>query len=80
MAAQKNYLSFLGGSKVQIGGPTGAFVIIIYSIIQEYGLNGLDATFSVTMPRSRVLYDFNWILELLERFPVISGFLHLLKI
>lgn len=34
-------ISFLGGSKVQIGGPTGAFVVIIYSIIQEYGLNGL---------------------------------------
>jgi sulfate permease, SulP family len=34
-------ISFLGGSRVQIGGPTGAFVIIIYSIIQEYGLNGL---------------------------------------
>lgn len=34
-------ISFLGGSKVQIGGPTGAFVIIIYSIIQEHGLNGL---------------------------------------
>lgn len=34
-------ISFLGGSRVQIGGPTGAFVIIIYSIIQQYGLNGL---------------------------------------
>jgi SulP family sulfate permease len=34
-------ISFLGGSRVQIGGPTGAFVIIIYSIIHEYGLNGL---------------------------------------
>lgn len=34
-------ISFLGGSKVQIGGPTAAFVIIIYSIIQQYGLNGL---------------------------------------
>lgn len=34
-------ISFLGGSKVQIGGPTGAFVVIIYSIIQQYGLNGL---------------------------------------
>ncbi|OOM72489.1 C4-dicarboxylic acid transporter DauA [Clostridium puniceum] len=34
-------ISFLGGSRVQIGGPTGAFVIIIYSIIQDYGLNGL---------------------------------------
>lgn len=37
------FISFLGGSKVQIGGPTGAFVIIIYSIIQQYGLNGLIA-------------------------------------
>ena len=34
-------ISFLGGSKVQIGGPTAAFVTIIYSIIQQYGLNGL---------------------------------------
>lgn len=34
-------ISFLGGSKVQIGGPTAAFVIIVYSIIQDYGLSGL---------------------------------------
>ena len=34
-------ISFLGGSKVQIGGPTAAFVTIIYSIIAEHGLDGL---------------------------------------
>lgn len=34
-------ISFLGGSKVQIGGPTAAFVTIIYSIIQQHGLDGL---------------------------------------
>ena len=34
-------VSFFGGSKVQIGGPTGAFIIIIYGIIQQYGLEGL---------------------------------------
>ena len=34
-------ISFFGGSKVQIGGPTGAFIIIIYSIIQQHGLLGL---------------------------------------
>jgi sulfate permease, SulP family len=34
-------VSLLGGSKVQIGGPTGAFIIIVYGIIQEYGMNGL---------------------------------------
>ena len=34
-------VSVLGGSKVQIGGPTGAFIIIIYGIIQQYGFEGL---------------------------------------
>ncbi len=34
-------ISFFGGSRVQIGGPTGAFVVIIYGIIQKYGYNGL---------------------------------------
>ncbi len=34
-------ISLLGGSKVQIGGPTGAFIVIIYGIIQEYGIDGL---------------------------------------
>ncbi len=34
-------ISALGGSRVQIGGPTGAFVIIVYGIIQEYGMDGL---------------------------------------
>lgn len=34
-------VSLLGGSRVQIGGPTGAFVVIIFGIIQQYGLDGL---------------------------------------
>lgn len=34
-------ISALGGSRVQIGGPTGAFVIIVYGIVQKYGLDGL---------------------------------------
>lgn len=34
-------VSFLGGSSVQIGGPTGAFIIIVYGIIQQFGLPGL---------------------------------------
>jgi SulP family sulfate permease len=34
-------ISALGGSKVQIGGPTGAFVVIVYGIVQQYGVNGL---------------------------------------
>ncbi len=34
-------ISFLGGSSVQIGGPTGAFIIIVYGIIQQFGIEGL---------------------------------------
>lgn len=34
-------ISALGGSRVQIGGPTGAFIVIVYGIVQEYGLSGL---------------------------------------
>ena len=34
-------ISLFGGSKVQIGGPTGAFIIIIYDIIEKYGMSGL---------------------------------------
>jgi SulP family sulfate permease len=34
-------ISVLGGSRVQIGGPTGAFVVIVYGVIQQYGMEGL---------------------------------------
>lgn len=34
-------ISLLGGSKVQIGGPTGAFIVIVYGIVQEFGITGL---------------------------------------
>lgn len=35
------FISFLGGSRVQIGGPTAAFVVIIYGIVTKYGMSGL---------------------------------------
>ena len=34
-------ISAMGGSRVQIGGPTGAFIVIVYGIVQTYGINGL---------------------------------------
>ncbi len=34
-------ISAFGGSRVQIGGPTGAFIVIVYGIIQQYGMTGL---------------------------------------
>lgn len=39
-------ISILGGSRVQIGGPTGAFIVIVYGIVQTHGVGGLTiATF-----------------------------------
>lgn len=35
------FISFFGGSRVQIGGPTASFVVIIYGIVAEYGTDGL---------------------------------------
>lgn len=34
-------VSVLGGSRVQIGGPTGAFIVIVYAVVQEFGVDGL---------------------------------------
>ncbi len=34
-------ISALGGSRVQIGGPTGAFIVVIYGVVQKFGVNGL---------------------------------------
>ncbi|MDO9137141.1 MAG: SulP family inorganic anion transporter [Lutibacter sp.] len=34
-------IALLGGSRVQIGGPTGAFIIILYGIVEKYGIDGL---------------------------------------
>ncbi len=34
-------ISLLGGSRVQIGGPTGAFIVIVYGIVEHYGIDGL---------------------------------------
>jgi SulP family sulfate permease len=34
-------ISFLGGSRVQIGGPTGAFIVIVFAIVGQYGIGGL---------------------------------------
>ena len=36
-------ISLLGGSRVQIGGPTGAFIVVVASIIEQYGFDGLTA-------------------------------------
>ncbi|MCQ2583801.1 MAG: SulP family inorganic anion transporter [Treponema sp.] len=35
------FISLLGGSRVQIGGPTGAFTVLVYAVVQQHGLAGL---------------------------------------
>src|SRR5205807_3898169 len=44
----------LGGSRVQIAGPTGAFVVIVYGIVQRYGVDGLLAATLMAGGRSGV--------------------------
>jgi len=68
-------ISALGGSRVQIGGPTGAFVVIVYSIIQKYGIEGL----AVATIAAGVLLIIMGILRLgaavrFIPYPVVTGF------
>ncbi len=68
-------ISALGGSRVQIGGPTGAFVVIVYEIVQRHGVEGLAiATFMagailVVMGLARLGAAIKFI-----PFPVTTGF------
>ena len=68
-------VSLLGGSKVQIGGPTGAFIIIVYGIVQKYGLDGLIiSTFLAgVMLLLMGVARFGSVIKFIP-FPVIVGF------
>lgn len=68
-------ISILGGSRVQIGGPTGAFVVIVYGIVEKYGLDGLAAAtvlagvFLIIMGLAR----FGSLIKFIPH-PVVAGF------
>ncbi|MDK9692815.1 MAG: SulP family inorganic anion transporter [Sulfurimonas sp.] len=68
-------ISFLGGSRVQIGGPTGAFIVILYAIVEQYGVDGLMVS---TMMAGVILIVFGLLRlgNLLKYFPhpLIVGF------
>ncbi|PKL85369.1 MAG: sodium-independent anion transporter [Ignavibacteriae bacterium HGW-Ignavibacteriae-1] len=68
-------ISFFGGSRVQIGGPTGAFVILVYGIVREYGQEGLIvATFMAGIILVIMgLAKFGSIIKFVP-YPVIVGF------
>lgn len=68
-------ISFLGGSRVQIGGPTGAFVIIVYGIVAQYGIGGL--TVATLMAGSFMVFfglmKFGSVIKYVP-YPVTTGF------
>ncbi|UVP65972.1 sulfate permease [Bacteroides fragilis] len=68
-------ISLLGGSKVQIGGPTGAFIVIIYGIIQQYGEAGLIVATLMAgiLPILLGVFKLGAIIKFIP-YPIIVGF------
>ena len=68
-------ISLLGGSKVQIGGPTGAFIVIIYGIIQQYGEAGLIVATLIAGVRLVLLgvFKLGAVIKFIP-YPIIVGF------
>ncbi|MBI5646886.1 MAG: STAS domain-containing protein [Ignavibacteriae bacterium] len=68
-------ISALGGSRVQIGGPTGAFVVIVYSIVAKYGIDGL--TIATAMAGVILilmgLAKFGGLIKFIP-YPIVTGF------
>ena len=67
--------SMLSGSRVQIGGPTGAFIVVIYGVVQKYGLPGLTITTIVAgvIVIAMGLAKFGSVIKFIPA-PVITGF------
>lgn len=68
-------ISFLGGSTVQIGGPTGAFIVIVYGIIEQFGIQGL-AIATVMAGIMLVLMGFLKLGSIIKfiPYPIVVGF------
>ena len=69
------FISFLGGSRVQIGGPTGAFVVVIFDVIDRFGFNGLILA-SIMAGIILVIAGYAKLGKLIKYipYPVITGF------
>jgi SulP family sulfate permease len=68
-------ISALGGSRVQIGGPTGAFVVLVYDIVQRHGVDGLMVS-TILAGCMLVLLGFARLGVIIKYipYPVITGF------
>ena len=68
-------ISLLGGSRVQIGGPTGAFMIIVYGIIVEFGIAGLTIA-TIMAGIIMILFGLLKLGSIIKYipFPIVTGF------
>ncbi|MFA7627066.1 MAG: SulP family inorganic anion transporter, partial [Candidatus Kapaibacterium sp.] len=68
-------ISALGGSRVQIGGPTGAFVVLVYDIVQRYGIDGLIIS-TVMAGVILILMGFSRLGSIIKfiPYPIVIGF------
>jgi SulP family sulfate permease len=68
-------ISLLGGSRTQIGGPTGAFIVIVYGIVQQFGTSGLIVAtiMAGVMLVAMGLLRFGAIIRFIP-YPVVVGF------
>ena len=68
-------VSFFGGNTVQIGGPTGAFIVIVYNIIAQFGLHGLAiATFMAGVILVLMgLFHLGTVIKFIP-YPIVVGF------
>ncbi|QQS30170.1 MAG: sulfate permease [Sphingobacteriales bacterium] len=68
-------ISLLGGSRVQIGGPTGAFIVVVYGVVDKFGLDGLlIATFMAgVMLVLMGLFRLGTVIKFMP-YPVVVGF------
>lgn len=68
-------ISLLGGSRVQIGGPTGAFIVIVYGIVQQYGVTGLAIATMIAgvMLVAMGLFKLGVVIKFIP-YPVVVGF------
>lgn len=68
-------VSFFGGNSVQIGGPTGAFIVIVYNIIAQFGLHGLAiATFMAGVILVLMgLFHLGTVIKFIP-YPIVVGF------
>ena len=68
-------ISVLGGSRVQIGGPTGAFIVVLYGVVQKFGVNGLliATIISGVIVLIMGLAKFGGVIKFIPA-PVVTGF------